>query len=76
MERVSDEMRSRAMGALVLAIGGGPLGRLQSGAMAELWGAPFATGTMAGWAGLATLGLALLVPGYLGPLRLRRAKAG
>ncbi|NKB67226.1 MAG: MFS transporter [Candidatus Latescibacteria bacterium] len=70
----TDEMRSRAMGALVLAIGGGPIGRLQSGLMAEWWGAPLAVGTMAGWAGLATAGLALAVPGYLGPLWARRKK--
>ena len=31
----SDAMRSVAMGALVLAIGVGPFGRLQSGSMAE-----------------------------------------
>ncbi len=43
----SDEMRSRAMGALVLAIGSGPIGRVQGGAMAALWGAPLAIGTMA-----------------------------
>ncbi|MCB0109203.1 MAG: MFS transporter, partial [Caldilineaceae bacterium] len=38
----SDEMRSRAMGTLVLAIGAGPLGRLQVGALAETLGAPLA----------------------------------
>lgn len=38
----SDEMRSRAMGTLVLAIGAGPLGRLQAGALAQSFGAPFA----------------------------------
>ena len=46
----SDEMRSRAMGALVLAIGSGPIGRVQGGAMAAFWGAPLAVGTMALWA--------------------------
>ncbi len=38
----SDEMRSRAMGTLVLAIGAGPLGRLQAGALAQSLGAPLA----------------------------------
>lgn len=38
----SDEMRSRAMGTLVLAIGAGPLGRLQVGALAAGLGAPLA----------------------------------
>jgi len=38
----SDDMRSRAMGTLVLAIGVGPLGQLQVGALAETLGAPLA----------------------------------
>lgn len=38
----SDEMRSRAMGTLVLGIGAGPLGRLQVGALAQNFGAPLA----------------------------------
>lgn len=38
----SDEMRSRAMGALVLAIGVGPIGQLQIGVVAETLGAPWA----------------------------------
>ena len=37
-----DDMRSRAMGAIVLGIGVGPLGRLQIGALAENVSAPFA----------------------------------
>ena len=40
----SDAMRSRAMGALLLAIGGMPLGRIQIGALAEGFGAPIAVG--------------------------------
>jgi|TARA_B110000495_G_C22485647_1_gene299566 predicted MFS family arabinose efflux permease len=61
-----DEMRGQAMGALVLAIGMGPFGRLQSGAMADLWGAPFAVGSMAVCAGLATLAVAWWAKGFLG----------
>jgi len=38
----SDEMRSRAMGTLVIAIGAGPLGRLQAGALAQSFGTPLA----------------------------------
>jgi MFS family permease len=34
----SDEMRSRVMGIIVLAIGGDPLGQLQIGTLAELFG--------------------------------------
>ena len=35
-------MRSRAMGAVALAIGAGPLGQLNIGATAEILGAPLA----------------------------------
>ena len=38
----SDEMRSRAMGTIVLGIGTGPLGQLMIGASAESFGAPWA----------------------------------
>jgi len=65
----SDEMRGRAMGSVVLGIGCSPLGRLQSGAMAEAWGAPLAVGTMAGFAGLATLAVGLLLAGFIGQRR-------
>ena len=49
--RSSDEMRSRAMGTLVVAIGVGPFGRLQSGALAETWGAQGSVGIMAALGG-------------------------
>jgi MFS family permease len=52
----SDEMRSRAMGTLVLAIGAAPLGQLEVGALAELLGAPLAVGGHAGVAVLAIVG--------------------
>lgn len=60
----TDEMRSRAMGAVVLAIGTGPLGRLQSGAMAASWGAPLVVGVMTVGALLATAGTLALLPGF------------
>ena len=60
-----EEMRGRAMGTLVLAIGAGPFGRLQAGGMAQIWGAPLAVGTMAGLAGLATLAVGLLLAGFI-----------
>ena len=63
----ADKMRGRAMGTLVLAIGGGPLGRLQSGAMAAAWGAPMAVGSMAVFAGAAILVLIGLVPRFVRP---------
>jgi MFS family permease len=55
--RTSDEMRSRVMGILVLAIGGDPLGQLQIGALAERFGVQ---ATLAGQASAAALVLALI----------------
>ena len=59
-----DDMRGRAMSAVVLGIGLGPLGRLQSGAMAETWGAPLAVGCMAAMAAAATLGVLVFLRGF------------
>ena len=53
----SDDMRDRAMGTLVLAIGGGPLGRLQTGALAAAFGAPTAVGLPCAIAALTVLGV-------------------
>ncbi len=59
----SDEMRSRAMGTLVLAIGAGPLGRLQAGGLAQGLGAPAAISIQTGLAVL-LVGLVILkLPG-------------
>ena len=44
----SDAMRGRAMGALMLAIGFGPLGAVLIGALASVWGAPLAVTVFAG----------------------------
>ena len=63
----SDEMRSRVMGILVLAIGGDPLGQLQIGTLAERFGVQ---ATLAGQASAAVLALVLIVmllPGVLRP---------
>jgi MFS family permease len=54
----SDEMRSRVMGILVLAIGGDPLGQLQIGTLAERFGVQ---ATLAGQASAALLALVLIV---------------
>jgi MFS family permease len=54
----SDEMRSRVMGILVLAIGGDPLGQLQIGTLAERFGVQT---TLAGQASAAVLALVLIV---------------
>jgi len=60
----SDEMRSRAMGSILLAIGGGPPGRLQVGALSEIFGAPLAVGGSAGIAVVVVLVITALLPGY------------
>ena len=65
--RTSDEMRSRVMGILVLAIGGDPLGQLQIGSLAERFGVQ---ATLAGQASVAALALVLIIwrlPGILQP---------
>jgi MFS family permease len=62
----SDEMRSRVMGVLVLAIGGDPLGQLQIGTLAENFGVQK---TLAGQASAALLALVLVV--ILAPAVLR-----
>lgn len=64
----SDEMRSRAMGTLVLAIGSDPLGKLQMGYLAEVWGASYAVAFQAGLAALCILIIGLTLPGLRKPL--------
>jgi len=58
-----DEMRGRAMGVLVLAIGVGPLGKLQSGALVEGLGAPLGVGLQAILASVAMLLVLIFLPG-------------
>ena len=60
----SDEMRSRAMGTLVLGIGMGPFGRLQIGALAEGFGAALAVGLHGSVAAIAIVVVALLLPEF------------
>jgi MFS family permease len=59
----SDEMRSRAMGTLVLAIGAGPLGQLMIGGQAEYIGAPLAVGINTGLAALSIVAVTAALPG-------------
>ena len=63
----SDHMRSRTMGSIVIAIGAGPPGRLQIGALAEAFGAPVALSSHTFVCAIAILTIAILMPG------LRRA---
>jgi len=59
----SDEMRSRTMGILVLAIGSDPVGKLQTGALAQNFGAPFAVGLQAALGAVAIVAIAVMLPG-------------
>lgn len=65
----SDEMRSRTMGILVLAIGSDPLGKLQTGAIAQVWGAAAALSVMTVAAGLVIVGIGIALPGLRENLR-------
>lgn len=67
----SDEMRSRAMGTLVLAIGSDPLGKLQTGYLAELYGAQLTVAIQASVAALAILVIAVTLPGLRQPISER-----
>jgi MFS family permease len=64
----SDEMRSRAMGTLVLAIGSDPLGKLQTGYLAELYGVQMTVALQAGLAALAILLIGVTLPGLRRPI--------
>lgn len=65
----SSEMRGRSMAAAVLAIGGAPLGALQSIGMVFFFGAPATVAMMSllGFAGIAAVSLYL--PGFFGSER-------
>ncbi|MCB0109231.1 MAG: MFS transporter [Caldilineaceae bacterium] len=58
----SDEMRDRAMGTVMIGIGVDPLGKLQTGFLAESYGAPIALGLQAGLSALLVAGTTLLLP--------------
>ncbi len=63
----SDEMRSRAIGSLVLAISADPLGKLQTGLLSDLVGVPQAV-TLQATVGLLLIGMiATLLPGLRNP---------
>ncbi|MCX6050667.1 MAG: MFS transporter [Chloroflexi bacterium] len=61
--KTSDEMRSRVMGILVLAIGGDPLGQLQIGSLAERFGVQATLAGQASAAALVVVLIVLLLPG-------------
>jgi predicted MFS family arabinose efflux permease len=70
----SDEMRSRAMGTLVLAIGSDPLGKLQTGYLAEVYGAQLTVAVQAAFAAAALIAIAVALPGLRRPLHVRPAE--
>jgi MFS family permease len=63
----SDEMRSRVMGIVVLAIGGDPLGQLQIGTLAERFGVQQTMAGQASAALLAVIVIVMVLPGVLRP---------
>ena len=63
LNSATDQMRSRAMGLIVLAIGMSPLGKLQVGALASKFGAPFAVQTSALAAAVLIIVIVALLPG-------------
>lgn len=70
-----DDMRSRAMGGIVLAIGTGPPGRLSAGAVAERFGAPFAVFVACAIASLIVVAVTLAMSGFRNASAAREANA-
>lgn len=64
LKSASDGMRARMIGALALAIGGGPLGRLQIGGLATILGSPVALALSACGALIGIAGTLLKMPGF------------
>ena len=60
----SEEMRDRAMGSLLLAIGSGPLGRLLIGGSAAVWGVPLAVQICCGVAVAMIAAVMFAIPEY------------
>ncbi len=64
LRSASDAMRARMIGALALAIGGGPLGRLQIGGLATILGSPLALALSAGAAIVGICGTLARLTGF------------
>lgn len=58
----ADERRGQAMGAIAVAIGAGPFGRLQTGVLADAFGAPLAVGAEVAVAALLVVAVAATLP--------------
>ena len=59
----ADERRGQAMGAIAVAIGAGPFGRLVTGVLAQSYGAPLAVGGEAAVAAILVVVVAAALPG-------------
>ncbi len=59
----ADERRGQAMGAIAVAIGAGPFGKLQTGVLADAFGAPLAVGAEVALAALLVATVAATLPG-------------
>jgi MFS family permease len=62
--KASDQLRGRAMGALTLAIGSGPVGTLEIGAVSILLGAPLAVALNAGACSILVVLVAAKLPRF------------
>ena len=71
----ADERRGQAMGAIAVAIGAGPFGRLQTGVLAEAFGAPLAVGAEVALAAILVAAVAATLPG-LRQVNDRQEQAG
>ena len=67
-----DDMRDCAMGTLVLAIGAGPIGRLQIGSLTEAYGAPLALGGHASIAVVSIIVVTAALPGFRSRLATKK----
>ncbi len=63
----SDDMRSRVMGLLVLAIGSDPLGQLQMGSLAERFGVQTTLASVASAAAIAVCLITIFLPSLRRP---------
>jgi hypothetical protein len=68
----SDEMRSRVMGTLILAISADPLGKLQTGLLVEQLGVQHAVAAQATMGLLVIGAIGLFLPGLRNPAGMER----
>jgi hypothetical protein len=69
-------MRDRAMGALAMAIGTGPMGQLLIGQLASRWGAPWAVGLTCAAASVGIAAVTAALPALRAPDESRKPNPG